>query len=342
MPDPSKKPIRLEATGLAPLLPTLDEWERALIEPVVARFFEAPKLATTHTKEVRDGEEALNVPAGSATSASAPSSRQRRAVAHGAAAIPWRTSPLPATAPSSTTTTSSPARRAPTRIAPCPRAARRCPTAGQHHRHDCRPPHVALHARRHARPRREEGAAPRRRARALRLSRTIGGPDGDADGGLLRVHRPVRQLPHDSAGGEEAVRGLPHQDRARLDGALLSVLHRQAAAHGRGSLISRNTAVFEVAGAPRADICARRGCWERPGAELRARFRSASICGPRFGRVEAPVGLRGPKFGRVEAPGSPFSPKFGRSRQPLSFSRRNSGASALPKPAADRPADGGR
>ena len=59
MPRPrSKKPIHLEVTGLPPLSPTLDEWERALIEPVLAHLFEAPKQPTTSTKEVRDGEEA--------------------------------------------------------------------------------------------------------------------------------------------------------------------------------------------------------------------------------------------------------------------------------------------
>ena len=59
MPRPrSKKPVHLEVTGLAPLPSTLDEWERALIEPVLARLFDTPKLTTADPKEVRDGEEA--------------------------------------------------------------------------------------------------------------------------------------------------------------------------------------------------------------------------------------------------------------------------------------------
>lgn len=52
----SKKPIHLEVTGLAPLPTTLDEWERSLIEPVLACLFETPKPTTADTKEARDGE----------------------------------------------------------------------------------------------------------------------------------------------------------------------------------------------------------------------------------------------------------------------------------------------
>lgn len=54
----SKKPVRLEVTGLAPLPPVMEAWERALIEPVLARAFDAPKTATADSKEVRDGEDA--------------------------------------------------------------------------------------------------------------------------------------------------------------------------------------------------------------------------------------------------------------------------------------------
>jgi hypothetical protein len=54
----SKKPLHLEVTGLASIPLTLDEWERALIQPVLARLFEAPKSNTTNPKEVRDGREA--------------------------------------------------------------------------------------------------------------------------------------------------------------------------------------------------------------------------------------------------------------------------------------------
>lgn len=52
----SKKPVHLEVTGLAPLPPAMEEWERALIEPVFARAFDVPKSATTDTREVCDGE----------------------------------------------------------------------------------------------------------------------------------------------------------------------------------------------------------------------------------------------------------------------------------------------
>ena len=57
MPRPRiKKPVHLEVTGLAPLPPAIEEWERALIEPVFACLFDAPKVTTTEPKEVRDGE----------------------------------------------------------------------------------------------------------------------------------------------------------------------------------------------------------------------------------------------------------------------------------------------
>jgi len=52
-----KKPALLEVTGLAPLPPAIEEWERALIEPVLARLFDAPKVTITEPKEVRDGED---------------------------------------------------------------------------------------------------------------------------------------------------------------------------------------------------------------------------------------------------------------------------------------------
>ena len=59
MPRPrSKKPVHLEVTGLAPLPLAIDEWERSLIEPVLACLFDAPKARTAEPKEVRDGEEA--------------------------------------------------------------------------------------------------------------------------------------------------------------------------------------------------------------------------------------------------------------------------------------------
>ena len=52
----TKKPVHLEVIGLALLPPVMEEWECALIEPVLARAFDAPTLPTTGTKEVRDGE----------------------------------------------------------------------------------------------------------------------------------------------------------------------------------------------------------------------------------------------------------------------------------------------
>lgn len=57
MPRPRiKKSAHLEVTGLAPPPPAIDEWERALVEPVLARLFDAPKATTTEPKEARDGE----------------------------------------------------------------------------------------------------------------------------------------------------------------------------------------------------------------------------------------------------------------------------------------------
>ena len=53
-----KKPVHLEVTGLAPLPPVMEEWERALIEPVLARLFDVRKAITAEPKEVCDGEEA--------------------------------------------------------------------------------------------------------------------------------------------------------------------------------------------------------------------------------------------------------------------------------------------
>lgn len=59
MPAPrSKRPVHLKVTGPAPLPPAIDEWERALIEPALARLFDVPKATTTEPKEVRDGEDA--------------------------------------------------------------------------------------------------------------------------------------------------------------------------------------------------------------------------------------------------------------------------------------------
>jgi hypothetical protein len=53
-----KKPVHLDVTGLPPLPPAMEEWELALIEPVLERAFDAPKPSTTDAKEVRDGEDA--------------------------------------------------------------------------------------------------------------------------------------------------------------------------------------------------------------------------------------------------------------------------------------------
>lgn len=60
MPKPrtKKPPLQLAVSGLAPLLASLslDEWERGLIEPVLARLFDATNRSAVDTKEVRDGE----------------------------------------------------------------------------------------------------------------------------------------------------------------------------------------------------------------------------------------------------------------------------------------------
>jgi hypothetical protein len=59
MPRPRvKKPVHLQVTGLAPLPPAIEEWERAVIEPVLARLFDAPSPSTNDDEEVRDGEDA--------------------------------------------------------------------------------------------------------------------------------------------------------------------------------------------------------------------------------------------------------------------------------------------
>lgn len=52
----TKKPVHLEVTGLTPLWPAMEEWERTLIEPVLARLFDVRKATTAEPKEVRDGE----------------------------------------------------------------------------------------------------------------------------------------------------------------------------------------------------------------------------------------------------------------------------------------------
>jgi len=57
MPRPRiKKPVHLEVTGLAPLPPAIEEWERTLIEPVLARLFDTPTAPATEPKEARDGK----------------------------------------------------------------------------------------------------------------------------------------------------------------------------------------------------------------------------------------------------------------------------------------------
>ncbi len=57
MPKPRrKKPVHLQVTGLAPLPPAIDEWERALIEPVLARVFDTSRAPTTEPEEARDGK----------------------------------------------------------------------------------------------------------------------------------------------------------------------------------------------------------------------------------------------------------------------------------------------
>lgn len=51
-----KQPAHLEVTGLAPLPPALEEWERALVEPVLARLLDTPTATPTGPKEARDGK----------------------------------------------------------------------------------------------------------------------------------------------------------------------------------------------------------------------------------------------------------------------------------------------
>ncbi|MFO0667461.1 MAG: hypothetical protein U0174_26155 [Polyangiaceae bacterium] len=51
-----KKPAHLEVIGLAPLPPAIDEWERAVVEPLLARLFGAPRAPTVEPTEARDGE----------------------------------------------------------------------------------------------------------------------------------------------------------------------------------------------------------------------------------------------------------------------------------------------
>ena len=53
----NKNPVHLEVTGLAPLPPTPEAWERSVIEPALDRLFETPTRSATN-KDVRDGEEA--------------------------------------------------------------------------------------------------------------------------------------------------------------------------------------------------------------------------------------------------------------------------------------------
>jgi transposase len=43
MPRSRRKPIHLEVTGLAPFPPTIEEWEFALLEPVLSRLFDEPQ-----------------------------------------------------------------------------------------------------------------------------------------------------------------------------------------------------------------------------------------------------------------------------------------------------------
>lgn len=57
MPRPlPKKPAHLEVTGLAPLPPAIEEWEHALVEPVLARLFDTPTATATGPKEARGGK----------------------------------------------------------------------------------------------------------------------------------------------------------------------------------------------------------------------------------------------------------------------------------------------
>ena len=48
----NKKPLHLEVTGLAPLAPTLEEWERSVIEPALDRLFEAPTQVASSFRRV--------------------------------------------------------------------------------------------------------------------------------------------------------------------------------------------------------------------------------------------------------------------------------------------------
>jgi hypothetical protein len=54
----TKKPVHLEVTSLTPIWPVMEEWERALIEPVLARLFDVRKAISAEPKAVRDGGEA--------------------------------------------------------------------------------------------------------------------------------------------------------------------------------------------------------------------------------------------------------------------------------------------
>lgn len=55
MPEPRAKtpPMHLDVTGLTPLRPQLDDWERALIEPVLVRLFESPTRAYARQHRIR-------------------------------------------------------------------------------------------------------------------------------------------------------------------------------------------------------------------------------------------------------------------------------------------------
>ncbi len=52
----ARSPSTSKVTGLAPLPPAIDEWERALIEPVLARVFDTSRAPTTEPEEARDGK----------------------------------------------------------------------------------------------------------------------------------------------------------------------------------------------------------------------------------------------------------------------------------------------
>jgi len=51
-----KRLLNLEVTGLVPLPAPLDDWERAIIEPALARILDADDAKAAEPKEVRDGE----------------------------------------------------------------------------------------------------------------------------------------------------------------------------------------------------------------------------------------------------------------------------------------------